>query len=254
MDENEPILTGKDRKQRNALFRSIRDGNFEDLEESSPASACFLALWFCFFVSDLFRAERRRDKGKDLPPDLQARWEKDRKAKAEQKKKRELARLEAAADPLSKKKGGKKGRKAMLAAAKLDPTINVIPNRVIDMVTLVQQIRRFIDDIGGPSTMSLPPTNKETRKNIHEMAIAFNLKSLSKGHGDARYTTLTKTTKSGAFIDERKVEKIVRRSGGMGARGDSFIYDKKGKGRGAPVVMPRHREGEEVGKVRFPIS
>jgi hypothetical protein len=140
----------------------------------------------------------------------------------------------------------------MLAAAKLDPTINIIPNRVIDMVTLVQQIRRFIADIGGPSTMSLPPTNKETRKNVHEMALAFNLKSLSKGHGDARYTTLTKTTKTGAFIDERKVDKIVRRSGGMGARGDSFIYDKKG--RGAAVVMPRHREGEEVGKVRFPMN
>lgn len=140
----------------------------------------------------------------------------------------------------------------MQAAAKLDPTINVIPNRVIDMVTLVQQIRRFIAEIGGPSTMSLPPTNKETRKNIHEMALAFNLKSQSKGYGDARYTTLWKTTKTGTFIDERKVDKIVRRSGGMGARGDSFISNKKG--RGGPVVMPRHREGEEVGKVRFPMD
>jgi len=140
----------------------------------------------------------------------------------------------------------------MLAAAALDPTINVIPNRVIDMVTLVQQIRRFIADIGGPSSMSLPPTNKETRKNIHEMAVAFNLKSLSKGDGDARYTTLTKTTLTGTFVDERKVDKIVRRGGGMGAKGNSFIYDKKG--RGAPVVMPRHREGEEVGKVRFPMN
>ena len=44
MDENEAILTGNDRKERNALFRSIRDGDFEDLEESSPASACFLAF------------------------------------------------------------------------------------------------------------------------------------------------------------------------------------------------------------------
>ncbi|KIM45599.1 hypothetical protein M413DRAFT_442259, partial [Hebeloma cylindrosporum] len=233
VDENEAVLTGKDRKQRNALFHSIRDGAFEDLEDFSPA-------------------KRRKDRGKDLPPDLQAQWAKDRKAKAEYKKKRELARLEAAADPLSKKKGGKKGRKAMLAAAALDPTINVLPNRVIDMVTLVQQIRRFIDDLGGPLTMSLPPTNKETRKNIHEMAIAFNLKSISKGKGDARYTTLTKTTKTGAFIDEKKVSKIMRRSGGMGARGDSFIYDKKG--RGAPVVMPRHREGEEVGKAAPKIS
>jgi len=191
---------------------------------------------------------RKKDSRKDLPPELQDIWENDRKKKAERKKARELAKLEAAADPLTKKKGGKKGRKAMLAAAKLDPTITVLPNRVIDMVTLVQQIRRFIDDVGGPQTMSLPPTNKETRKNIHEMAIAFNLKSLSKGKGDSRYTTLTKTTKSGIRIDEHKVAKIMRRSGGMGAKGDSFIYDRKGKGGSRP--MPRQKEGDEVGKVR----
>lgn len=203
---------------------------------------------YTFFRSllSLF-TERRKDKGKDLPPDLQAIWEKDRKAKAEYKKAREQARLENAADPMAKKKGGKKGRKAMLAAARLDPTITVIPNRIIDMVTLVQQIRRFIADVGGPSTISLPPTNKETRKNIHEMAAAFNLKSVSNGKGDSRYTTLSKTTRSGFGVNEQKVAKIVRRSGGMGARGDSFINEKKG--RGAPSTMPRHREGDEVGKV-----
>ncbi|KDR67781.1 hypothetical protein GALMADRAFT_257616 [Galerina marginata CBS 339.88] len=226
LDENEDILTGRDRKQRNALFRSVRNGSFEDMEDFSPA-------------------KRKKDKRNGLPAELQAQWDKDRQTKAEHKKARALARLEAAADPLAKNKGGKKGRKAMLAAAKLDPTITVLPNRIIDITTLVQQIRRFIADVGGPMTMSLPPTNKETRKNIHEMATAFNLKSLSKGKGDARYTTLTKTSKSGLAADERKVAKIMRRSGGMGARGDSFIYDKKGK---APASMPRHKEGEEVGK------
>jgi hypothetical protein len=130
----------------------------------------------------------------------------------------------------------------MLAAARLDPTITVLPNRVIDMATLTQQIRRFIADIGGPQTMSLPPTDKATRKNIHEMAIAFNLKSVSKGKGDGRYTTLTKTTRTGFGVNEAKVAKIARR-GGAGA---AFVkYD--GKGRGAP--MPRQRDGDEVGKV-----
>lgn len=199
-------------------------------------------------ITKCFALARKKDNVKDIPHELQDIWKNDRKKKAEHRKARELARLEAAADPLTKKKGGKKGRKAMLAAAKLDPTITVLPNRVIDMVTLVQQIRRFIDDVGGPQTMSLPPTNKETRKNIHEMAIAFNLKSVSKGKGDSRYTSLTKTTKSGVRIDETKVARIMRRSGGMGAKGDSFIYDKKGKGGSRP--MPRQKEGEEVGKVR----
>lgn len=249
MDEKPETLAGKDRNATQALFSAIHNGDFVN-SEFSPASKYHpihmfsLAHIFCF-------AERPKDKGKDLPPDLQDQWEKDREKKAEYKKAREQARLEAAADPMSKKKGGKKGRKAMLAAAKLDPTITVLPNRIIDMTTLVQQIRRFIADVGGPSTMSLPPTNKETRKNIHEMALSFNLKSESKGKGDARYTTLSKTTKSGINVDEAKVAKIMRRSGGMGARGDSFIYESKG--RGPPTSMPRHREGDEVGKVRFGI-
>ncbi|PPQ80205.1 hypothetical protein CVT25_003558 [Psilocybe cyanescens] len=226
-DDNGDALTGKNRKLGKALFGSIRNDTSNDLDDCSPA-------------------KKQKDKAKGLPRELQDIWEKDRQKKAEYKKAREAARFEQAADPLSKKKGGKKGRKAMIAAAKLDPTIIVIPNRIVDMTTLVQQIRRFITEIGGPNSMSLPPTNKETRKNIHEMAVAFNLKSLSKGKGDSRYTTLSKTSRTGLAVDERKVAKIVRRSGGMGARGDSFIYDKKGKG--PPAVIPRHREGDEVGK------
>ena len=148
----------------------------------------------------------------------------------------------------------------MLAVASIDPTITVLPNRIIDMVTLVQQIRRFIDDDDeGRQTMALPPTNKATRKNIHDLALAFNMKSISKGRGDARYTTLTKTWKSGLDVDEAKVAKIVRRKNFSGddsfvkkskTRGDSFVHDKKGKKARTGALVPRHREGEEVGKVR----
>ena len=146
----------------------------------------------------------------------------------------------------------------MLAAARVDPTITVLPNRIIDMVSLVQQIRRFIDDEERQS-MALPPTDKRTRKGIHDLASAFNMTSISKGSGDARYTTLTKTLRSGFDVDEDKVAKIVRRNGlrensfvkkGK-TRGDLFVQDKKGKKAraGAQVLVPRHREGEEVGKV-----
>lgn len=194
--------------------------------------------------------ERRKDQFKDLPTELQAIWQKDRDKKAANKKARAQARLELAADPLAPHKGGKKGRKAMLAAAKLDPTITVLPNRIVDLTTLVQQIRRFIADIGGPQTMSLPPTDKETRKNVHELAIAFQLKSVSKGKGEARYTTLTKTTRSGMGVDERKVGRICRRNGGGGQFVESFEW----KGKGKRVEMPRHREGDEIGKVNlFPL-
>ncbi|KAJ6526928.1 hypothetical protein DFH09DRAFT_1264106 [Mycena vulgaris] len=226
LDENGDILSARSRQGRKKLLDAVANGEIIDFEGFAPA-------------------KRGKKKRNSLPAELQAVWDNDRAKKAENKRLRALARIEAAADPLMQNKGGKKGRKAMLAAARIDPTITVIPNRVIDMATLVQQIRRFIADIGGPATMSLPPTDKATRKNIHEMATAFNLKSASKGKGDARYTTLSKTTRTGLGVNEAKVGKIARR-GGAGAAFVRYDGGDKGKGRAAP--MPRHKDGDEVGK------
>ena len=184
-----------------------------------------------------------RKKDKHLPEHLRDQWNKDRAKKAEYKKARAHARLEAAADPLTVKKGGKKGRKAMLAAAKFNPTIE-IPHRVVDMITIEQQIRRFVRDIGSGTTMSLPPMEKQSREQVHELAHAFNLKSQSKGKGEARYTTLTKTSRSGIMIDERKIRRITKRSG-------TFMGPIEGGGKGkGKSTMPMHRDGDEVGKVR----
>lgn len=200
---------------------------------------------------------RKKDKWKDLPPSLQSQWESDRKKKADRKRERELEKLIQAADPMEKKKGGKKGRNAMLAVAGLDPTIQVIPNRIIDPTTLVQQIKRFIANIGGPLTMSLPPTNKQTRKHVHELAMAFGLKSVSKGKGDSRYTTLTKSSRTGQGVDERKVSKVMRIMGARGGSGGEWgdwagsKGSKSSGGGGGGGRMPHHKEGEEVGKVRW---
>jgi hypothetical protein len=185
-----------------------------------------------------------------IPPALRSQWDKDREAKAERKKQRELEKLLQAAGPFSTKKGGKKGRKAMLAAAHLDPTITVVPNRIIDMTTLVQMLHKFVDDLGGKQTLSLPPTNKETRKNVHQLALAFGLKSVSKGKGDARYVTVTKTTRTGpGRVDERKVARIMKKSGGPGARGNDFTSGANSyKGGGGKGHVPKHKEGEVVGK------
>ncbi|KAK0197483.1 hypothetical protein F5146DRAFT_1015527 [Armillaria mellea] len=225
LDENESTLSGRERQKKKAVFGAIHNGTFDD--EWMP------------------QARRKKDKYKDLTPELQEQWEKDRQKKAERKRERELARLSQAADPSAANKGGKKGRKAMLAAAALDPTITVIPNRIIDVTTLVQQIRRFIANIGGPQSMSLPPADKKTRKNVHELAVAFNLKSVSKGKGDARYTTLTKTTMTGTRTNEAAISRIMRRGGNFGDGGE--FVNKKGKGKGNNL-LPRHKEGDEVGK------
>lgn len=150
-----------------------------------------------------------------------------------------------AADPLAQHKGGKKGRKAMLAAARADGDAD-LPNRVTDIVSLEQQIRRFLADIGGSNTMALPPANKETRAQVHQLAMAFNLKSQSKGKGNTRYTTLTKTSKSGVGIQEGKIRHILRQ-----ATGGAWQGSGGGKGRSKTMSLATHREGEEVGKVSF---
>lgn len=133
----------------------------------------------------------------------------------------------------------------MLAAARLESHIEV-ENRVVDLVSLEAQIRRFLFDIGGKDSMALPPCDKATRKRIHELADAFNLKSQSKGKGVGRYTTLTKTSKSGLGINEKKVKRILRtnRDSTWDAPGGGW-----GKGKGRVHSLAKHREGEEVGKV-----
>ncbi|KAI5830900.1 hypothetical protein K523DRAFT_271177 [Schizophyllum commune Tattone D] len=256
--ENKHLLKGKGKKRHDKLFNNILNGSF-DMEDSLDELAQF---------NEFTSSKRKKEKYESLPVELQEQWEKDRAKKAANKRARQLARMQVAADPLAPKKGGKKMKKAIAAAARqMDPsygrgdmaysddedlpgTIHVIPNRVIDINTLVMEIRRFIADIGRVS-MALPPANKETRKKVHDLAEAFGLKSKSKGKGDARYTTLTRTSRTGYAVSERKIGKIVRGAGGHGGMFGSSSYGgekgKKGKGGGAPVRVPRHREGEEVG-------
>ncbi|KII92217.1 hypothetical protein PLICRDRAFT_133640 [Plicaturopsis crispa FD-325 SS-3] len=219
LDGNDDMLNSRNRKDRNRLFNAVFNGEFDDFDGTVPV---------------------KRNKDKNIPPHLQEQWDRDRARKAEFKRVREQARIDAAADPLVQKKGGKKGRKATIAAARFDPSIE-IPNRVVDMQSVVQQIRRFLADIGGRQTMALPPMEKEARRNVHELAMAFGLKSESKGNGATRYTTLKKKTRSGVAINHQKIAKILRKTGGGGFSGP----DMKGKGK---VVMPRHKDGDEVGK------
>ncbi|KAI9061711.1 hypothetical protein FKP32DRAFT_1594232 [Trametes sanguinea] len=225
--ENQELLLSRDRKSKKKLFTAIRDGTFE---------------------RDLFAdmmAPAKRGKDKDIPPELREQWDKDRAKKAENKRKRAEERMKLAADPLTYHKGGKKGRKAMVAAARAAADAD-LPNRITDLVSLEQQIRRFLANIGGPQSMSLPPADKETRKRVHELATAFNLKSQSKGSGDSRYTTLTKTSRSGIGINERKIRRILKQATNGAWEGpDTGNY---GKGRSKTMSLAKHREGEEVGK------
>ncbi|KAH8119303.1 hypothetical protein DFH11DRAFT_436700 [Phellopilus nigrolimitatus] len=222
LDENDDILSGRDRKQRKALFNAIRDGEFT-----------------------VTPAKKKRDYGKDLPPELKAQWEGDRAKKAENKRKRAAARVEAASDPFAPHKGGKKAINAMLRASRLAAeTEAALPSRAFDVQALVRQIRTFL--AGATQQMALPPMDKLARAKVHEIADAFGLKSVSKGKGEARYTTLVKTKRSGARVQEWKIERIVRSGGDWGFTRPGNPGSGGGKGKGGGP--PRHKEGEEVGK------
>ena len=85
-------------------------------------------------------------------------------------------------------------------------------------------------------------------RRVHELANAFSLKSQSKGKGDTRYTVLTKTTRSGTNVNERKVRRILGGPSYWDTTGSGT--GRGGKGRGKVDSLAKHREGEEVGKVR----
>jgi hypothetical protein len=202
---------------------------------------------------------------KAVPAELQEQWEKDRLKKAKKKSERELARLEAAFDPLVTKKGRKKYKKAMAAAARLDSPIK-IPHQILDMDSVEQQIRLFLTDKDGKS-MPLPACDKSTRKKIHNLAALFGLDSKSNTGALGRYTTLFKTTRSGKNIDERKVARMMK---GFKYRASYDVSDDdwdyrgkgkgkdKGKGKGKLKLKkvkdqsghPRTKEGDVVGHVR----
>ncbi|KIM69579.1 hypothetical protein SCLCIDRAFT_103262 [Scleroderma citrinum Foug A] len=101
-------------------------------------------------------------------------------------------------------------------------------------------MREFVANIGGRQSIALLPMNKGSRKIVHELAVAFNLKSGSKGNDPRRYVTLTKTTRSG-IINEGKVRALMKRA--TRGSGREFEGQKKGRPR-----MPEHYEGDEVGK------
>ena len=131
--------------------------------------------------------------------------------------------------------------KAMLLATRADMAESLnLPNRVVDMPSLIERIRTFVFDIGGRPTMALPPMDKASRARVHEVAEAFGLKSQSKGKGDNRYTTLIRTSRTGIKIKEKKISRIA---GGNYGFTRPETRGKKG------VPLPKHKEGDEVGKV-----
>lgn len=119
----------------------------------------------------------------------------------------------------------------MIAAAKLDPSIE-IPHQIVDMVSVEQQIRRFLAN-KDKNDMALPACDKSVRWKIHTLAALFGLKSKSKDGALGRYTTLSKTQYSGQDVDEKKVARLMK---GFRYRASYDVsdddWDDRGKGKG----------------------
>ncbi|KAH9022896.1 hypothetical protein EDB85DRAFT_1895035 [Lactarius pseudohatsudake] len=129
----------------------------------------------------------------DFIDKLHGEWERDCVKKAERKRLCELERIAAAADPFTlKKKGGKNARKAARQAA-----------ASVSLGTVVGHIRRFVEDLGRASTLSLPLMARHAHKSVHELAHALSLKSKSVGNGAARFSKLVRMT-----FGERNVARI----------------------------------------------
>ncbi|GAO46441.1 hypothetical protein SAICODRAFT_4763 [Saitoella complicata NRRL Y-17804] len=161
----------------------------------------------------------------DMEAQIKDQWAKDRSSKADKKREREELRK---AGMLGK---GKKGKKAKLADRD-EFSLGISVQR------MNIEIRDFIDDLGMQS-LPLPPMDKFSRRTVHTLASAYNLKSKSVGKGKRRFPTLIKTTKTSYPRDERLVDEILARHEG-GGRGNTGYLPR--------LDRPRPRPGKTVGQ------
>ncbi|KAK9472750.1 uncharacterized protein V1510DRAFT_416816 [Dipodascopsis tothii] len=166
----------------------------------------------------------------ELEAQLRESWKRDRHKKAERKKEREQLRREG----LLNKKARTTGAPDL--AAKYPSGLT--PMQLNDEIA-------FFLEAEGQTTLSLPPMDKNARKNVHNFAHLFALKSKSVGSGLKRFTVLYKTAKTSYTTPDRRT---IRRA----LEGQRYLprMDKrggKGPAKHSPSMAGRPREGAVVG-------
>lgn len=160
-------------------------------------------LELCYTHPNFCAVSGRYRKIKDVPVDLQDQWEHDRLKKAEWKRLREEHRKQGLLTKKTKKKDKANGQ----------PT---------DLESIGATMRALVYDVSRKS-VALPPLPKEIREKVHRMALAFNLKSRSEGSKNRaqKVMVISRTSKTGTFINEFKYSKILKkpRTGGDGGGG-----------------------------------
>jgi len=78
----------------------------------------------------------------------------------------------------------------------------------VDMRKIDQKLQNFIRD-DSISSFQMAPMAKHTRRQIHLLATAYNLKSKSLGSGSSRYPVLSKTDRTFIPSDRRYIERFI---------------------------------------------
>lgn len=254
-EANHDVLGGRDRKARNAKFKSIVTGDFQDELEDEVS----LGLKPAPRKSGK-KAQKTWDDDDVWAEQLQSQWQKDRATKAANKRKRAAERQAAAENPFPgthTKKGTKKMAKKAARAARRsgidvldeDDWDNPAPGGADNLRDVDNQIIAFLD-AERHTTLALPPMDKRSRAQVHMLADAYSIKSKSRGGGRHRFITLIKTSRSGISVDTRKVHRILSGHGDA-----SFGGGKKGKSKGksgaksggGAMNLLRNVEGADVG-------
>ncbi|KAF8461080.1 hypothetical protein BDZ91DRAFT_387147 [Kalaharituber pfeilii] len=159
---------------------------------------------------------------------LQSRWEKDRVNRRQRKAKREALRAEG----LLGQKPGKKNGKAKYTAG-------------LSVGELRREITEFLQtDI--PS-LALPPMDKASRKNVHEIALKLNLSSKSEGSGQNRFPILYKTSQASVFTGRPDLISKALESAGRRFKPRNDETPKKARRLGGADYAHTHRDGDMVG-------
>ncbi|TIA92175.1 hypothetical protein E3P99_00769 [Wallemia hederae] len=217
---------------------------------------------FALDPRDLIFPTSSKKKKAQVPPQLQRMWDQDRARKAEKKQAREQIRMAEALSPYTKTKGKKAKKmqaKAIRAAAELSDD-DILPD-YYNTETINYEIQSFVD-VPQRKMMKLPPMDNKSRKQIHMLADAYNLKSKSVGKGVGRHIMLLKTARSGHNVDYAVVNKAAKacNDGGIGNFYKTLHLARKAassgkKGASGPKpVMTKHREGTIVGHEAQPIG
>ncbi|EME39937.1 hypothetical protein DOTSEDRAFT_82684 [Dothistroma septosporum NZE10] len=184
----------------------------------------------------------------DLKEELRDHWDNDRGKKAAKKAEREELRREGLLGS-----GGRKGKADLSQKYPIGMNMKQVHDELRDFLRSDEHRER-----------AFPPMAKIDRKALHEVAMALNLNSQSRGAGKKRFTIVTKTSRTAiydqgmfndvmsastrGFLTNAKATRMAKRNARGSTRG------ARGGGRGGGLSAATVRHGELVGAGAAEIS